>query len=44
MGVLITLVGIPFYYVGVVWKKKPQCLLKFTSNLKDLYIYLYTYI
>ncbi|KAL9894007.1 solute carrier family 7 member genderblind isoform 1-T1 [Glossina fuscipes fuscipes] len=33
MGILITLVGIPFYYVGVVWKKKPQCLLKFTTSV-----------
>jgi len=24
MGVLITIIGIPFYYVGVVWKNKPK--------------------
>uniref|UniRef100_A0A1A9W9J5 Amino acid permease/ SLC12A domain-containing protein n=1 Tax=Glossina brevipalpis TaxID=37001 RepID=A0A1A9W9J5_9MUSC len=36
MGVLITVVGIPFYYVGVVWKKKPQCLLKFTASVTIL--------
>lgn len=24
MGVLITTIGIPFYYVGVVWKNKPK--------------------
>ncbi|XP_036323745.1 Y+L amino acid transporter 2 [Rhagoletis pomonella] len=25
MGVLITVIGVPFYYVGVVWKNKPKC-------------------
>lgn len=24
MGVFITVLGIPFYYVGVVWKNKPE--------------------
>lgn len=24
MGILITVIGIPFYYVGVVWKSKPE--------------------
>ena len=24
MGVLITLIGVPVYYVGVAWKSKPQ--------------------
>lgn len=33
MGVLITVIGIPFYYVGVVWKSKPQWLLDLTSKL-----------
>ncbi|XP_011188010.1 Y+L amino acid transporter 2 [Zeugodacus cucurbitae] len=26
MGVLITVIGVPFYYVGVVWKNKPKLL------------------
>lgn len=26
MGVLITVIGVPFYYVGVVWKNKPNIL------------------
>ncbi|XP_037825568.1 Y+L amino acid transporter 2-like [Lucilia sericata] len=33
MGVLITVIGIPFYYVGVVWKSKPQWLLNLISSL-----------
>ncbi|XP_046804075.1 Y+L amino acid transporter 2 [Lucilia cuprina] len=32
MGVLITVIGIPFYYVGVVWKSKPQWLLNLISK------------
>ncbi|XP_055699328.1 Y+L amino acid transporter 2 [Phlebotomus papatasi] len=28
MGILITITGIPFYYVGVVWENKPQWLMK----------------
>ncbi|KAM7364364.1 solute carrier family 7 member genderblind isoform 1-T4 [Cochliomyia hominivorax] len=33
MGVLITVIGIPFYYIGVVWKTKPQWLLNFINSL-----------
>lgn len=33
MGVLITVIGIPFYYVGVVWKTKPLWLTNFISKL-----------
>lgn len=33
MGVLITVIGIPFYYVGVVWKSKPQWLLNLIKSL-----------
>ncbi|XP_065364639.1 Y+L amino acid transporter 2 [Calliphora vicina] len=33
MGVLITVIGIPFYYVGVVWQSKPQWLLNLTNSL-----------
>ncbi|XP_013108616.1 Y+L amino acid transporter 2 [Stomoxys calcitrans] len=33
MGVLITVVGIPFYYVGVVWQSKPKWLLNTTTYL-----------
>lgn len=24
MGILITLAGVPFYYLGVVWRNKPE--------------------
>ncbi|XP_037954151.1 Y+L amino acid transporter 2-like [Teleopsis dalmanni] len=33
MGVLITAIGIPFYYVGVVWRNKPVWLIKLISSL-----------
>ena len=29
MGVLITVIGIPFYFVGVAWRNKP----KFLQNM-----------
>ena len=32
MGVLITVIGIPFYYVGVAWKSKPQWLQNLISK------------
>jgi len=33
IGVLITIVGIPFYYVGVVWRNKPEGFTKFFANI-----------
>lgn len=33
MGIAITLTGIPFYYIGVVWKKKPKCISSFMGKL-----------
>lgn len=44
MGVLITAIGVPFYYVGVVWKNKPKLLqsaisMYFMSILSVIYKY-----
>uniref|UniRef100_A0A1B0CP74 Amino acid transporter n=5 Tax=Lutzomyia longipalpis TaxID=7200 RepID=A0A1B0CP74_LUTLO len=32
MGILITITGIPFYYVGVVWRNKPVWLCNFITT------------
>lgn len=32
MGIAITLTGIPFYYMGVVWKKKPKFISRFMGE------------
>lgn len=33
MGLLITLIGIPVYYIGVAWRSKPQW---FQSVIRDV--------
>lgn len=42
MGLLITLIGVPFYYVGVVWKNKPiwlnNLIRKSTFKLQKLFM------
>ena len=36
MGVLITVIGIPFYFVGVAWRKKPKILLNMLGKIDGL--------
>lgn len=37
MGLLITLIGIPFYQVGVVWKNKPKWVQHAIGVYKQIY-------
>ena len=36
MGVLITVIGIPFYFVGVACRKKPKILLNMLGKIDVL--------
>lgn len=36
MGILITLAGIPFFYVGVVWQNKPAALQSVISKYSSV--------
>lgn len=40
-GTVITLSGIPAYYMGVVWKNKPQWFEKINGKLEILFIFKY---
>lgn len=34
IGILLTLAGIPVYYVGVAWKNKPACYVRFSRGIE----------
>lgn len=34
VGILITLAGIPVYYVGVSWKSKPACYSRLSKGVE----------
>jgi solute carrier family 7 (L-type amino acid transporter), member 5 len=36
MGLLITAAGVPFYYLGVVWKDKPEWFQRLINNMTCL--------